>query len=81
MFIKRQEMRPDMEQTAFFHGATQDLFGLLGKAAVTQRLKAGETLFEQNDHDDRLYVLDEGTLEVSVYSPSGRKFSLNRLGP
>jgi CRP-like cAMP-binding protein len=81
MFIKQQEMQPDMEQTAFFHGATQDLFGLLGKAAVTQRLQAGETLFEQNDYDDRLYVLDEGTLEVSVYSPSGRKFSLNRLGP
>jgi len=44
-------------------------------------LAKGHALFDQGDHDDRLYILDEGRLEVSVLSAAGRKLSLNQLRP
>ncbi|NNK17112.1 MAG: Crp/Fnr family transcriptional regulator [Sulfitobacter sp.] len=68
-----------MDQATFFLEASHELRRLFDQTFVPQRLKAGETLFEQEDFDDRLYVLDEGLLEVSVYSSSGRKLSLNLL--
>ena len=70
-----------MDQATFFLEASQELRRLFEQGFVTQKLKAGETLFEQDDFDDRLYVLDEGLLEVSVYSSGGRKLSLNMLRP
>lgn len=69
------------DQTSFFLETSQELRRLFDKAFVTQTLKAGETLFEQDEYDDRLYVLDAGLLEVSVYSAAGRKLSLNLLRP
>ena len=70
-----------MDQATFFLETSHELRRLFEKGFVTQKLKAGETLFEQDDFDDRLYVLDEGLLEVSVYSAAGRKLSLNMLRP
>lgn len=70
-----------MDQATFFLDASQELHRVFSMAFVPQHLKAGETLFEQDDFDDRLYVLDEGLLEVSVYSVAGRKLSLNLLRP
>lgn len=70
-----------MDQATFFLDASQELHRLFDKNFMTQHLKAGETLFEQDEYDDRLYVLDEGLLEVSVYSAEGRKLSLNMLRP
>lgn len=70
-----------VDKASFFLETSQELRRLFDKAFVTQKLKAGETLFEQDEHDDRLYVLDAGLLEVSVYSASGRKHALNLLRP
>lgn len=70
-----------MDQASFFLETSQELRRLFDKAFVSRKLKAGETLFEQDEHDDRLYVLDEGLLEVSVYSAGGRKHALNLLRP
>jgi CRP/FNR family cyclic AMP-dependent transcriptional regulator len=70
-----------MDQATFFLDASQELRRLFEKSFVSQTLKAGETLFEQGDYDDRLYVLDEGLLEVSIISIEGRKMSLNMLRP
>lgn len=68
-----------MDQATFFLEASQELKRLFDAGFVTQELKAGEVLFEQDDFDDKLYVLDEGLLEVSVYSSNGRKLALNLL--
>ena len=68
-----------MQKDAFFLDASRSLRDLFESSFVSRTLQAGETLFEQGDHDDRLYVLDDGVLEVSVYSSSGRKLSLNLL--
>lgn len=70
-----------MDQATFFLEASQELRRLFDKGFVSQSLRAGETLFEKDQFDDRLYVLDQGLLEVSVYASSGRKLSLNRLRP
>lgn len=70
-----------MDQATFFLDASQELRRLFEKGFVTRNIAAGETLFEQGDFDDRLYVLDEGLLEVSIYSVAGRKLSLNLLRP
>lgn len=70
-----------MDQATFFLDASTELRRLFDTKFVTQHLKAGETLFEQDEYDDRLYVLDDGVLEVSVYSTEGRKLSLNMLQP
>jgi CRP/FNR family cyclic AMP-dependent transcriptional regulator len=70
-----------MDQATFFLDASQELRRLFEKSFVTRTLKAGGTLFEQGDYDDRLYVLDEGLLEVSIISIEGRKMSLNMLRP
>ncbi|MCX7559236.1 Crp/Fnr family transcriptional regulator [Sulfitobacter sp. F26204] len=79
--IYQPEVAPVADQAGFFLGASQELRRLFDKAFVSQDLKAGETLFEQDQFDDRLYVLDAGLLEVSVYSAAGRKLSLNLLRP
>lgn len=68
-----------MDQATFFLEASQELKRLFAEGFVKQTLKAGETLFEQEDFDDKLYVLDDGVLEVSVYSSNGRKLALNML--
>lgn len=57
------------------------LRGLFDKTLRPLRLGKGQTLFDQGDHDDRLYVLDDGLLEVSVLSAAGRRLSLNQLRP
>lgn len=58
-----------------------ELVDVLSGRLTKLKLNKGETLFEQGDFDDQLYVLDSGLLEVSVYSASGRKLSLNQMGP
>ncbi len=70
-----------MDQTLFFLDASKELKAAFEKGFVVQHLKSGEMLFDQGEHDDRLWVLDKGLLEVSVYSVSGRKLSLNMLRP
>jgi CRP/FNR family cyclic AMP-dependent transcriptional regulator len=70
-----------INQNAFFLATSNELRRLFENGFTTQHLVRGEILFAQEQFDDQLYVLDEGLLEVSVYSVSGRKLSLNRLGP
>jgi CRP-like cAMP-binding protein len=80
-FRARAELGFVMDKATFLDGASGELLRILEKGFVKVSLKAGETLFEQNDYGDKLYVLDEGLLEVSVYSANGRKLSLNQLQP
>lgn len=42
---------------------------------------AGETLFLKGDPGDRLIIIQEGVVEVSVMSVNGRKSILNMLNP
>jgi CRP-like cAMP-binding protein len=70
-----------MDQGHFLEDATPEFRAKLADKASGLTLAAGQTLFEQQDFDDRLYVLDDGLLEVSVLAPNGRRLALNQLQP
>jgi len=59
--------------------ASRDLRSVLLAAAKPVRLPAGETLFEEHDQGDALYVLLEGRVELSVACEDGRKLGLDVL--
>lgn len=69
------------DPTSLFHDASGDMKQLLDQNMQPLKLTAGQTLFDQGDFDDRLYVLEQGILEISVLSAGGRKLALNRLRP
>ncbi len=54
---------------------------MLSALATEISLDQGQVLFEQGDEGDALYVISEGTLEVSFLAMSGRKLSLTLMKP
>lgn len=72
---------PRDDPAAFLFDAPEALLRLLETGLRPLHLARGACLFDQGDHDDRLYILDDGLLEVSVLSASGRKLALNQLRP
>ena len=72
-------MSSDEPTHTILRGASDAFNAVLDRSLTPLSLKKGQMLFEQGDHDDRLCVLDEGELEVSVLSASGRKLTLNLL--
>ena len=55
------------------------LLGELSEHGGMHRFFAGETLFEEGDASDSLYVLVEGQLKVYSRSPNGREVIYNML--
>ncbi|RJG41069.1 Crp/Fnr family transcriptional regulator [Mesorhizobium sp. DCY119] len=53
------------------------LFNLLFKDCKSERYRAGEHLFLQEDMPERLYGVLSGTVEISIYSSSGKKLVAN----
>lgn len=70
-----------MDQTTLFLETSQELRRVFDTSLVSLRLKPGEVVCDQGEHDDRLFVLEDGLLEVCVFSAEGRKLSLNLLRP
>ncbi len=54
-----------------------DLFDLLFGACRPEQYSAGVHLFMQEDVADRIYGVLSGTVEISIYSPGGRKLVAN----
>lgn len=54
-----------------------DQFELLFGGCRTEHHSAGEHLFMQEDASDRIYGVLSGTVEISIYSPGGRKLVAN----
>ena len=59
--------------------ASPRVLATLRRLASVIVLESGSELFQQGDAADTLYVLDEGTLEISVNSEDGRRLALNVL--
>lgn len=55
-----------------------DSFSKIGRRV---NLDAGSTLFHQGDPGDAVYVIESGSVEISILSESGKKLSLNLMGP
>lgn len=79
-FVMRDDDHP-LAQSALLSRASPRLLQILGESLAPLKLDRGQALFYQGDHDDKLYVLDAGLLEVSVMAAEGRKLSLNLLRP
>jgi CRP-like cAMP-binding protein len=58
---------------------SHELRKLLVDAAQIVELPAGDTLFEENDQGDALYVMLEGRLELSVLCQDGRRLGLDMV--
>lgn len=54
-----------------------DQFELLFGGCRTEHHGAGKHLFMQEDASDRIYGVLSGTVEISIYSPGGRKLVAN----
>lgn len=59
---------------------SSESLGHLGALAQRVELDAGEILFLQDDEGSDLYVIESGSIEISILSESGKKLSLNIMG-
>lgn len=53
------------------------VFAMLFEGAQRHRLPAGQNIFQQDDKAQRLYGLVSGSVEISIFSASGRKLVVN----
>lgn len=53
------------------------LFAFLFEGAQRETLNAGQNIFQQDDPAERLYGLVAGSVEISIFSLSGRKLVVN----
>lgn len=70
-----------LPRKGLFVSASDDAIDSLEQLAVTQNLTGGEVLFEQGDDGDTMYVVEAGSLEVSVLCSTGRKLYLELMNP
>ena len=60
-------------------GSSDTLLGRLDQLARPLALPPGATLFEQESPGDQLFLLVQGTVEVSVLTNDGRRLALNHV--
>lgn len=58
-----------------------ELFDLLFAGHAPEQWADGETLFMQDDPPDRVFGIVKGAVEISLYSPDGRKIVANMETP
>ncbi len=69
---------PQVERrVARFAKLGPELFDFLFAGCKVERHTAGQDLFVQDDIADRVYGVLSGTIEISIYSPDGRKLVAN----
>ena len=54
---------------------------LLLNTATVIKLKSGQTLFQQGDAGGVMHLLQEGRIEISLLTDTGRKIALNLIAP
>lgn len=74
-------MTPTLPKAGFLLNCSDELKQMLEHRASPVALSAADVLFEQGDVGDALYAIVDGTLEFSILSASGRKLSLDMMGP
>jgi CRP-like cAMP-binding protein len=66
-----------LPRSGFFESASDRIMKAFDALATDQKLSPGDILCEQGEDGDTLYLIEEGTLEVSVLSSDGRKLFLD----
>ncbi|MEO1159718.1 MAG: Crp/Fnr family transcriptional regulator [Pseudomonadota bacterium] len=64
-------------ESDFFSGLNQPTVERIASVARRVSFEAGHTLFLQDDPGDALYVILQGSIEISVMAADGKKLSLN----
>ena len=75
--IDKQEI---LASHALFKGLDRAIITRLASRAVTQRTKAGTTLFRKGDSGSRLYAVCSGAVKISSPSEKGKDAILNSIG-
>lgn len=70
-----------LRQAPLFNGLDDDASNALENSMTEVSLRRGETLFEEGDGGDRLYVVIEGKIKLGRSSVDGRENLLAILGP
>ena len=71
----------NLQKTPLFSALDEEAAHALQKSMVSQSIKRGNTLFQEGDSGDRLYVVTEGKIKLSHASGDGRESVLMVLGP
>ncbi len=70
-----------LRNAALFKNLSDDVLRELAQYCYYTQLIAGETLFEQNEPGDAIYVLEEGQIHIVRRYPSGEEIILATEGP
>lgn len=70
--LRRSRLIGDLSQASLSY---------LGQLAKRVELATGATLFLQDDPGTDLYIVEAGSVEISILSETGKKLSLNIMGP
>ncbi|MDF1727020.1 MAG: Crp/Fnr family transcriptional regulator [Sulfitobacter sp.] len=62
--------------SGFLSTASSELLSILKAISVEVKLEAHQTLFNEHDPGDALYVVREGAVEISILAEDGRKLGL-----
>ncbi|KIN62075.1 Transcriptional regulator, Crp/Fnr family [Sulfitobacter noctilucicola] len=65
-----------LPETGFLKAASPDLLEMMNSISVAIDLPANAVLFSEYDEGDALYVVGEGSVEISVIWDDGRKLGL-----
>ena len=68
-------------ESSGLHGLDLATFTSITAIAKRVQYSAREILFFQEDPGDALYMIEEGSVEISVMAANGRKLSLNVMRP
>jgi len=70
-----------LRQAPLFQGLDEEASTALENSMTTVSLRRGETLFDEGDEGDRLYVVISGKIKLGRTSADGRENLLAILGP
>ena len=68
-------------RASLFSALDEDAAAALRATMLQVELPRGNVLFNEGDHGDRLYVIDEGKIKLGATSSDGRETLLAILGP
>lgn len=70
-----------LHRSQVFDQLDEELRSAVEQLTKPVRLQQNQVLFLQSDPGDALYIVDEGRVEISVMSESGKKLTLNEMRP
>ena len=77
MVLPNDELAPIQGKTSISDGLGIDTLQCIASRATRESFTTGQILFFEEDPGDALYIVEKGSVEISVMSANGKKLSLN----